>query len=135
VAGYVFDTSAVIAYLYDERGADKVESTLFGGGKVLVPFIALMEVEYKVLRELPVDDAPKQIAVLDSWPIVVAESDARWRHEAARIKAGGKISLADAWVASLALLEDAELVHKDPEFDSISGLKHMRLPYTERRSS
>jgi predicted nucleic acid-binding protein len=47
----------------------------------------------------------------------------------ARIKAWGRISLADAWVAALALLNDAELVHKDPEFDSVLGLRALKLPY------
>jgi hypothetical protein len=32
-------------------------------------------------------------------------------------------------MAALAVLEDAELVHKDPEFDAVPGLRAVRLPY------
>lgn len=55
--------------------------------------------------------------------------DPEWRKAAARLKARAGLSLGDAWNASLALLLDAELVHKDPEFDDVKGLKSLRLPY------
>jgi predicted nucleic acid-binding protein len=87
-----------------------------------------MEVEYKLLRELPAETS-EQMATLLNWPIQIVESTAIWRGAAARIKAPGKISFADAWVAALALLSDAELVHKDPEFDAVPSLKALRLPY------
>jgi predicted nucleic acid-binding protein len=47
---------------------------------------------------------------------------------AAEVKSRGGLSVADAWIASLALLHDAELVHKDPEFDAVEGLRAHRLP-------
>jgi len=128
VAGYVLDTSALIAYLYDENGADTAERIIFSGEHVLVPFVAVMEVEYKLLRELPAETS-EQMNVLLNWPIEVIESTPVWRGAAAQIKAPGRISFADAWVASLALLNDAELVHKDPEFDAVPSLKSLRLPY------
>lgn len=39
------------------------------------------------------------------------------------------VSVADAWNASLALLLNAALVHKDPEYERISGLRMVKLPY------
>jgi predicted nucleic acid-binding protein len=103
-----------------------------------MPFIVLMEVEYKLLRELGMGrETDEQMATLLHWPVQIIESDPDWRRAAARIKAEGKVSFADAWVASLALLNDAELVHKDPEFDAVADLKAIRLPYdrpTRRRS-
>ena len=131
MAGYVLDTSAIIAYLYDEDGSDQAEAVIFGGGEVAVPFAAVMEVEYKLLRELPDDTEERMTAFLD-WPVQVIESDSDWRHEAAVIKSRGRLSYADAWIASLALLRDAGLVHKDPEFDSIAELRAVRLPYRPR---
>jgi predicted nucleic acid-binding protein len=131
VAGYVLDTSAIIAYLYDEEGSDQAEALIFGDDAVAVPFAAVMEVEYKLLRELPAETSATMAAFLD-WPVQVVESDADWRHQAAVIKSRRRLSYADAWVASLALLRDAELVHKDPEFDSISELRAVRLPYRTR---
>ena len=47
--------------------------------------------------------------------------------EAARIKGGGQLSLADAWMAALALLRDAQLVHQDPEFDNVADLRSVKL--------
>ena len=48
--------------------------------------------------------------------------------KAAEIKARYPVSLADAWIAAAALLERAELVHKDPEFEAID-LPQLYLPY------
>jgi predicted nucleic acid-binding protein len=59
-----------------------------------------------------------------------------WQHEtvellelAAEVKARFPVSLADAWIAAAALLMDAVLLHKDPEFERIDGLKQELLPY------
>lgn len=50
--------------------------------------------------------------------------------QAAEIKAYHPLSLADAWIAALALNRSAVLVHKDPEFEALSGLIHLLpLPY------
>ena len=58
-----------------------------------------------------------------------------WIHEtpdllesAAAIKATHPLSLADAWIAACAQLSSAVLVHKDPEFESLS-VKQEVLPY------
>ena len=104
------------------------EVVIFGDAPVLMPFVVLMEVEYKFLREMP-ESTDEQMAALHDWPVSIIDSHTDWRRAAARIKAEGKVSFADAWVASLALMHDAELVHKDPEFDSLVGLKSLRLPY------
>jgi len=45
------------------------------------------------------------------------------------VKAKTSLSVADAWIASLALLHQAELVHKDPEFESVPDLPMTKLPY------
>jgi predicted nucleic acid-binding protein len=132
VAGHVLDTSAIITYLYDEEGADTAEEVIFGhADPVLLPFIALMEVEYQLIRDR--EDVDERIASILDWPVRLIESDEQWRRLAATVKAPGRISVADAWVASLALLRDAALVHKDPEFDAVTDLQHLRLPYRRGR--
>jgi predicted nucleic acid-binding protein len=117
-----------MAYMFDEVGSQEAEAVIFGTDPVAVPFIALMEVEYKLLRNEPHRARERMVSLL-SWPMEVVESNPDWRAEAARVKAQGKLSLADAWMASLALIRDAELVHKDPEFDTVPELKALRLPY------
>ena len=49
---------------------------------------------------------------------------------AARLKALHRVSLADAIIAAIAIRKDAILMHKDPEFDALTGLLKMEaLPY------
>src|SRR5262245_27738858 len=48
--------------------------------------------------------------------------------QAARIKAGGGLSVADAWIAATAVQRDAVLVHKDPEFARLRDVAQERLP-------
>jgi predicted nucleic acid-binding protein len=57
------------------------------------------------------------------------ESNSDWGRKAAVVKSQGRLSMADAWISSLALMLGAELVHKDPELDALQDLKHRRLPY------
>ena len=128
MAGYVLDTSAVMTLLLDEEGADQVQELIYGPSRVRLPFIALMEVEYRMLRLKP-EVVDESLSLIDAWPVVVPESFPSWRRAAARVKSIGRLSVADAWMAGLALLEDAELIHKDPEFDAVTGLKAFRLPY------
>lgn len=132
--GFVVDTSAAMAVILEEEGFERVGEVVYSPGRVMVPFIVVMEVEYKLLQKKPavVDEA---LATLDAWPVQTVESYYSWRRAAARVKAEAKVSFADAWIAALALINDAELVHKDPEFDAVAGLKHIRLPYTQRRQN
>jgi predicted nucleic acid-binding protein len=119
-----------MAVLKREPGADTVLSLIEDSeeGQLYVPFMTLMEVEYNLLRLLPIAKVEQTLGAISGWPIVVRESDPDWRGRAAALKAAGRLSLADAWIGSLALLLDAELVHKDPEYDAIPGLKALRLP-------
>jgi predicted nucleic acid-binding protein len=131
---YVLDTSAVLALLEDEAGADEVESILDperdeNAPEVYLPFMTLMEVEYSVLRRYDSEWRDEALRLVQTWPAMTVESNLQWRREAARVKAGASLSVADAWNAALALLLDAELVHKDPEFDQVEGLRSLRLPY------
>lgn len=109
-----------------------LHSAQTAGHRVLLPFIVAMEVEYISLRYENRATVDQWIEELESWPVEIVESSRRWRRMAAYVKSTVRLSLADAWVAALALLEDAELVHKDPEFDAVPGLKHMRLPYAPK---
>jgi len=133
LADYVLDTSAVMAVLQAEDGAQTVRELIDGGADCTLPFVVMMEIEYKLLakRVAKVDDA---LNLVWSWPVSIVESDAPWGRIAAQVKAHGGLSFADSWVASLALIQDATLVHKDPEFEPVSGLKHLKLPYKARRS-
>jgi predicted nucleic acid-binding protein len=122
-----------MAFLLDEEGADLVRDVVFSLERTYLPFIVKMEVEYKLLQEQP-DIVEESIDTLENWPIELVESYYSWGRAAAQVKSRGKISVADSWVASLALLSRAELVHKDPEFDFVPQLQHVRLPYKAGRA-
>jgi predicted nucleic acid-binding protein len=119
-----------MAVVYREDGAEQVWTIVRGPGPVMIPFLALMEVHYKLLRDRPelLDDT---LEMIDEWQAETVESTQAWREVAAVVKSRGKISVADAWVAGLALLMDAELVHKDPEFEAVSDLRVVQLPYKD----
>jgi len=133
VPGFVLDTSAVLAYVQDEREADQVAifvnpATVDTANPVALPFIVLMETEYRLLRKgHSAERVDRALEGILAWPVTVYESDERWRREAARVKATNQLSVADAWVVSLGLLLDAAVVHKDPEMDRVAGMRAVRL--------
>lgn len=141
--GYVLDTSALLALVLDEPGGMEVLKILGSrlGGEVhekrpdeaepppvYLPFIAVMELEYRLTRLHGVYEAARRSAMIRHWPVELVESSPRWRLQAARIKANHRLSLADSWIAGLAILQDARLVHRDPELDAVEGLRALRLP-------
>jgi predicted nucleic acid-binding protein len=118
----------LIRFLRDEAGADQVQRIVEGEEPVLLPFMTIMEVNYVLRRTLSAPEVEHAMAALREWPVTIAESSPEWGRRAAELKSRGGLSVADAWIASLALLSDAELVHKDPEFDAVEGLRSHRLP-------
>lgn len=88
-----------------------------------------MELEYLLLRRVGMEETMAIPAMVTAWPIQVQESTEEWHHQAAMVKARTSLSVMDACIASLALLHQAELVHKDPEFANVTGLPMKRLPY------
>jgi len=153
VPGYVLDTSALLALLRDEPGAQQVLEILgsglagevheppfhygaedagndapAGAEPVLLPFLAVMELEYRAERLWGRYQAERLSALVRAWPVELVESSPLWRREAAAVKVSGGLSLADAWICSLAMLSSARLVHKDPEYDAVPGLDCLRLP-------
>jgi len=90
--------------------------------------MTIMEVNYVLRRTLSPSEVEHTMAALREWPVIIAESSPEWGRRAAEVKGRGGLSVADAWIASLALLYDAELVHKDPEFDAVEGLRSHHLP-------
>jgi predicted nucleic acid-binding protein len=131
---YVLDTSAIFCQLNDESGADQVDAVLEAArgpapsAEVLIPFMALMELHYLLLRVHTPEMAREVLNRVQLWPVSVPESDPVWRVRAAEIKARGNLSVADAWIAGLAAVRGAQLVHKDPEFDVLSTPAQLRLP-------
>jgi len=115
-------------FLLDDAGADDVELIVEREGPVLLPFMTIMEVDYVLRRILPAREVEHHMAALREWPAAIVESSPEWGRRAAEVKSRGGLSVADAWNAALALMHEAQLVHKDSEFDSVEGLRAYRLP-------
>lgn len=128
---FVLDTSAIMVVLEDEPETPTMLEILGqaaeGQATLLLPFLALMEVEYILLRRVQPERVVAAVSMLENWPATIVESNAAWRRQAALVKASDGLSLADAWMAALAMLSNAQLVHKDPEFDNIAGLRSVKL--------
>ena len=126
---YVLDTSAVLAVLRGEPESVQVTPILGADDCIIhLAYITLMELEYRLIRmhrsTREIDQVLNGVA---AWAEDVHESSVTWRREAAAIKARYPMSMADAWIAALALSLDAILVHKDPEFDPVPQLRSKRL--------
>ena len=139
ISRYVLDTSALLAYIEDEEGADLVESLLERAEQdqiiLLVSFITTTEIFYLSLREQGESVARERLDLLDQLPLVRVESSPSACLVAGRLKAKHSISLADSWIAALSRLYDARLVHKDPEFEALRGeVDLLPLPYKPTQS-
>lgn len=128
--GYVFDTEAIIAYLYDEPGRETVESFLedvtAGRTPGCLSETNAAEVYYLVARFEGSDDEPtaeslrtadRDIRALERGGLTIERAD--WRL-VGEVKADGRISLADSAAVALAVERDATLVAgADDDFDEL----------------
>jgi predicted nucleic acid-binding protein len=82
------------------------------------------------MQERGLEEAQTRFNLLESLPISRIESTVNINIIAAKLKAKHHISVADAWIAALAMEKNAILIHKDPEFEAIQdGLQVLQLPY------
>ena len=127
---YLLDTSALLTFLENEQGADKVEYML-KNEIIFCPFVVMLEVYYITLREKGSDIADKRYALIKSLELeFLWEIDEPTLLTASRFKGQFQISLADAIIAAFAKKNNAILVHKDPEYECIkTEVKQYILPY------
>ena len=130
---FVLDTSAILTVLNQEDGLETVVELLdeakAGQASVYLPFMALMELEYLLLRKISAEETEYLLTLVQAWPVQVVESSEAWRRQAAAMKAQTPLSVTDAWNASLALWRNAQLVHKDSEYEQVPRLLILTLPY------
>ena len=125
---FVLDTSALLAFMTGEEGADTVEKILAGKrNSLFIPWAVLFEIYYITRRTRGEKEADRRFVLIKELPVSVL-----WNMEeldvltSARIKAQFRVSLADSIIAATALRQDAILVHKDPEYECLSGLIKLR---------
>lgn len=118
---YLLDTSALMALLENEAGADQVQDLLLQQ-ECLLSALSLVEVTYITQQEKGEDEAHMRYALLtQTGAHIVWHLDEATVLTAARLKAKNKISFADAMIAACAIQQNAVLVHKDPEFECLAA--------------
>ena len=130
---YLLDTSALLTFIEDEDGSDRVEELLKGTG-ILLPWPVLMETYYITFQKKGRAEADHRYALIRQLKAdILSAMDAPILLTAARLKAEHHVSLADAVVAAFAIRNNAVLIHKDPEFEALAGLLQMEaLPYKSK---
>jgi predicted nucleic acid-binding protein len=130
---YLLDTSALLTFIEDEPGSDRVEEVLKDAA-ILLPWPVLMEIYYITPQEKGRAEADRRYALIRQ-----LRAEILWTMDepilltAARLKAEHHVSLADAVVAAFAIRNNAVLIHKDPEFEALVGLLPMEaLPYKSK---
>ena len=128
---FVLDTSALLALRGDESGADRVEALLSKAEKnqcrLLASFVSRMEVLYIVWREEGEEASRHALRLIDSFAVEWISCEPDILEIAARIKAQGRISVADSWIGATAIAHGAILVHKDPEFEPFKEIPQESL--------
>ena len=131
---FILDTSALLAYIEDEDGAEYAEDLLTKAESneitLYIAFVSLTEVMYITLQEKDEGTAQARVDLIKSLSCTIEESSESLNFSAARLKAKNRISLADAYIAALCQKQNGILVHKDPEFEKLSpAINQHKLPY------
>jgi predicted nucleic acid-binding protein len=126
----LLDTSAIIALLEDEAGADRVEALLIAG-QVFLTWTTLLEVFSMSLRKRGLAEANRRYATLKQLNVTFLwKIDEPTLLTAGELKGSYQISFADAMIAAYAIQYEAILVHKDPEFSELQGQVRLEaLPF------
>ena len=131
MARFVLDTSAILALRSDERGAARVDTIVRAARaprtQVMASFMTRMEILYRIEASEGAEEALSAVRLLDATGLRWVGCEPEILVAAARIKASGGLSVADAWIAATALVERATLVHKDPEFRRVREVSQEML--------
>ena len=135
VERYVLDSWALLAYLEEEPGHERVvemlERALEGNCGLLMSWINVGEVVCIVERERGLPEAQETLARLSELPIELVEPDRNQVLAAAHFKAGLSIAYADCFALALAHSREAAVVTGDPEFQKANGVVPLEwLPTT-----
>jgi predicted nucleic acid-binding protein len=128
---FALDTSALLALWNDEAGADEVEGIFRRKDViVIVSFMSFMECYYRVWKNCGREKGREIYSYLFTLPVERVNLTEEILQGAAEIKATHALSVADSWVIATARVNDAVLVHKNPEFLQVSSVVQLRnLPF------
>ncbi len=113
--GYLLDACAVIALLNDEPGADRVDTLLKGKMPVYMSVVNALEVAYDAVRQTgdpAVATKPLRLLMHEGVEFFWSLSEPEFA-AAARWKARGRLSLADAIALAVAEIRGLRLISAD----------------------
>ncbi len=127
------DSSAILAMMDNEDGADEVQEIL-GKEKILLPAVVLYEVYYITIQNSGMEAAEWRYATLKSIKAThLTELTEPVLLRGGEFKACYPISFADSVIAAYAFFHDAILIHKDPEYEVLTMVEQLKLPYKSKK--
>lgn len=125
----VLDSYAVLAFLFQERGHEKVlelfEKAAAADQPVFIAAPNWAEVRYIVERKVGADKWLEVRTKLLGLPFEIVTADQQLAEMAGEIKAVRKMSLADCFCAAVAKQRKADIYTGDPEFETVE--KEMKI--------
>ena len=132
---YVLDSYAVLCYLQDEPGSDKMASFLEKAQQneieLYMTWVNFGEVYYRVWREYSKGEANKIAELVEQWPLKMLSADKDFCLTAASIKAENALAYADAFAIAASMLIKGALVTGNPEIQKTSDKVDFELLWLE----
>lgn len=123
---FVLDSYALMAYLGDEPGCERIEQVLRNANdglcRLLLCMINLGEVLYMTERHRSLVKAQRVQGLIESLPIDPVDASRSLVLDAAHIKSNHVLSYANAFVVALAQREGAVVLTGDLEFQAVEGI-------------
>jgi predicted nucleic acid-binding protein len=120
VKTYVFDASALFAFLQKRPGAPKVNRILKGAMRgevqILMSAVNYGEVYGRILRDHGLDQALNTMRAVGPLPIEILDATSQRAFHAAEVKARYKLYYVDSFAAALTIERKATLVTSDSDF-------------------
>jgi ribonuclease VapC len=123
---YLLDSFALLAYLNDEPGGERVQEVLALAKthkcRLVMSLINMGEVLYITERTRGLPSAQTVQALVESLPLELLEASGELILEAAHIKANHALSYADAFAVASAIREGATILTGDPEYKTVQEI-------------
>jgi len=132
---YVLDACALLAYLYDESGADFMQNIFDSAKKnkvsIFMNAVNLLEVYYDILKTHGENVAKNTLNSIDKFPMSINYNiDEKIIEEAGRLKSKYRISLADSVGLAQSIVFNAYFVSADHhELDIVEAKENIKFAW------
>jgi predicted nucleic acid-binding protein len=117
----ILDSHGLMVFLEKETGFERIESLFIDasqeGRNLLMTTVNYGEVCYIILRECGQEKLDEIERIIETLPVEIIDVNIDLARQAARFKAGKKISYADCFAAALAKINNGEVITGDREFE------------------